>query len=268
MSLTAVRVRPGPSSVAWLAGRIAELKGGAPMAPVTVAVPSNHVGLALRRSLARSGYANVRFGVMGRLVEPLGAPALAASGRTPLTVPARDAAIREAIRRKNAFAEIGAHPALVETLAELFGELRDAELDEGALARLAGWGLMAEAALAVYGEYGQVLGAASLYDDRDLFEAATANVAGGQAAGRLAEIGAVAVYLPVALKPAEVRFLRALAERCAVDVALSALGDALADAASDEMASALVAGNPPAAAGEAAAPPAEVDLLSAPDATE
>lgn len=42
----------------------------------------------------------MRFGVMGRLVEPLGAPALAAAGKSPLTLPSEEAAIREAVRRK------------------------------------------------------------------------------------------------------------------------------------------------------------------------
>ncbi len=69
-----------------------------PLGPVTV-VPSNHIGLALRRKLARQGCANVRFGVMGRVVEPFGAPALAVQGRTPMTAASEGAAMREAVRR-------------------------------------------------------------------------------------------------------------------------------------------------------------------------
>jgi hypothetical protein len=64
-------------SLRWLGARTAELQWGDPLAPVMVAFSSSHIGLATGRSLARTGYANVRFGVMGRLVEPLGAPALA-----------------------------------------------------------------------------------------------------------------------------------------------------------------------------------------------
>ena len=80
--MIATCVRPGPQALAWLNAKIADLKGGDPLAPVTVVVSSNHVGLATRRSLARTGYANVRFGVMGRLVEPLGAPSLSAAGQS------------------------------------------------------------------------------------------------------------------------------------------------------------------------------------------
>ena len=76
-------VRPGGESVAGLWTAIAEAKGADPLGPVTVVVPSNHIGLALRRKLARQGCTNVRFGVMGRVVEPFGAPALAEQGRTP-----------------------------------------------------------------------------------------------------------------------------------------------------------------------------------------
>src|SRR5207248_9159893 len=123
-------VRPGQDALAGLGSRLVELKASDPLAPVTVIVSSNHVGLATRRDLARRGYANVRFGVIGRLVEPLGAPALAASGRSPLTAPAEEAAIVEAIRQRGSpFGEVGAHPALVRTLRDLFRELREAQID-------------------------------------------------------------------------------------------------------------------------------------------
>src|SRR5437588_11383709 len=95
-------VRTGHDALAWLGTRLIELKASDPLAPVTVIVASNHAGLATRRDLARRGYANVRFGVMGRLVEPLGARVLAASGRSPLTAPAEEAAIVEAISRRGA----------------------------------------------------------------------------------------------------------------------------------------------------------------------
>jgi len=68
-------VRPGAESVAWLWTAIAEAKGADPLGPVTVVVPSNRIGLALRRRLALQGCANVRFGVIGLVVEPFGAPA-------------------------------------------------------------------------------------------------------------------------------------------------------------------------------------------------
>ena len=135
--MNATWVRPGPHARRWLDDQIAELKAGDPLAPVTVVVASNHIGLATRRSLARTGYANVRFGVLGRLVEPLGAPALAAAGWSPLTAPAEEAAVVQAVRRKGqGFGAVGAHPSLVRTLRDLFRELRAAELDDARLGAL------------------------------------------------------------------------------------------------------------------------------------
>jgi len=266
-SVNLVRVRPGKQSLDWLGARIAELKGDDPLAPVTVVVSSNHVGLAARRNLARAGYANVRFGVMGRLVEPLGAPALAAAGRSPLTLPSQEAAIREAIRRKGqAFGEVGEHPALVRVLGELFRELREAETDEGRLQQLAGWGRMAEAALGVYREYLDVVAAALLYDDQDLFASSLVALGGAAVNRQVNEIGAVVVYLPAAQKPAETRFLKALATHCSVDLALSSLGEPLADTPSSSIAAAFGASWSDLSAAGAGAP--IVRLIAAPDATE
>ena len=204
--MNAACVRPGPQALGWLKTKIVELKGNDPLRPITVVVSSNHVGLAIRRTLARTGYANVRFGVMGRLVEPLGASNLARSGKTPLTRPAEEAAILEAVRRKgHGFGEVGLHPALVKTLRELFGELRTAELDSGRLEELRAWGLMAEAAIDVFREYLDVIGTANLYDDHDLCASATAALSGADAARLVNEVGAVLVYLPARQTLAETR---------------------------------------------------------------
>jgi len=266
-SVNLVRVRPGKQSLDWLSARIAQLKRGDPLAPVTVVVSSNHVGLAARRNLARGGYANVRFGVMGRLVEPLGAPALAAAGRSPLTLPSQEAAIREAIRRKGqAFGEVGGHPALVRVLAELFRELREADKDEAWLRQLAGRGLMAEAALSVYREYLVVVTAAQLYDDQDLLASSVSALHGADISRQVREIGAAVVYLPSAQKPAETRFLEALSTHCSIDVMLSSLGEPLADTPSSSIAEAFGASwseLAPAAPGAS-----RVSLIAAPDATE
>src|SRR5260370_15910321 len=119
--MNATCVRPGPSSLAWLSAKIIGLKGKDPLTPITVVVSSNHVGLAIRRTLARTGYANVRFGVMGRLVEPLGASDLASAGRSPLTQPAEVAAILQAVLRKGQqLGAVGTQPALGQTLRSVF----------------------------------------------------------------------------------------------------------------------------------------------------
>ncbi len=62
---------------------VEDFKGGDPLAPVSVVVPSTYAGLDLRHDLGRRGSTNVHFLVLSRLDELLGAPSLAAQGRRP-----------------------------------------------------------------------------------------------------------------------------------------------------------------------------------------
>src|SRR3972149_5412989 len=95
----------GPPALSAVRDAIVEAKGGDPLAPVTVAVPSNYAGLSLRHRLGsgdlsfaaasgREGVVNVRFLVLARVAELRGAPLLAARGLRPLTGPVRAEAVR------------------------------------------------------------------------------------------------------------------------------------------------------------------------------
>ncbi|MDA1096174.1 MAG: hypothetical protein O3B84_02840, partial [Chloroflexi bacterium] len=129
-----------PARIA-LRARVRALQAGDPLRAVTVAVPSNYAGLALRRWLARrrgeerGGLLNVRFLVLARVIELLGAPRLAAEGQRPLTGALRGEFIRAALdATPGVFAAVADHPATEQRLNRTFRDL--AELSDEARASL------------------------------------------------------------------------------------------------------------------------------------
>src|SRR5680860_160141 len=106
------------------------------LAPVTVVVPSNHVGVAARRQLASGalgpvcgaghGLVAVTFLTPYRLAELLGAPGLAGAGRRPVSTPVIAAALRAALADEpGLFAPVAEHPATEQALVSAYRELRD-----------------------------------------------------------------------------------------------------------------------------------------------
>ena len=103
-------VRYGRDAAEALQAEIVAAKGAEPLAPVTVVVPSNHVGVAARRLLASGrlgpttsspdgvGLVAVTFLTTYRLAELLGAPVLAGEGRRPVSTPVITAAVRARAR--------------------------------------------------------------------------------------------------------------------------------------------------------------------------
>ena len=115
---------------------IARTKADEPLAPVTVVVPSNHVGVAARRLLASgalgptcnrgTGLVAVSFMTPYRLAELVGAPALAATGRRPVSTPVVAAALRASLAdQPGLFAPVAQHPATETALVAAYRELRE-----------------------------------------------------------------------------------------------------------------------------------------------
>lgn len=217
----------GQSAFDALRERLAAVQSADPFAPVTVAVASNYVGLSLRRELAREGLVNVRFQVLARVVELLGAPVLAAAGRTPLTPALQGEAIRRALDEvPGVFAPVTDHPGTQQALVATFADLR--ELPGETLDALSRQSPRAASVVALFRGYRDATRA--FYDHTDAAEAAATAISAGGGLAALRDIGHLVVYLPRRLTPSEARVVAALGERGQASVILGVTGDPDADA--------------------------------------
>src|SRR5260370_2789096 len=145
-------VRPGRATHAWVARTVAELKGGDPLAPVTLVVPNHHAGRQIRWTLAMAGgYVNVRSMLLGDLAEQI--VGVDTTAQEPLTPVLEQSAVRKATcLTGGVLAPVAHHPALHQTLLQLFRELRRSEtqLDSPPSA-------MAEAALAAFNTFERLI---------------------------------------------------------------------------------------------------------------
>src|SRR5690349_18446544 len=117
MSFDVIGVAFGLAAAELLADEVGNAKDGDPLAPVTVVVPSNYVGVAMRRELARrgNGIAAVDFTTLHRLGELLGGPRLAAADRRPVSAPVIAAAIRAVLADDPGILDpVAEHPATEE----------------------------------------------------------------------------------------------------------------------------------------------------------
>ncbi|MEQ1787736.1 MAG: PD-(D/E)XK nuclease family protein, partial [Acidimicrobiales bacterium] len=223
----------GGAAARALHAAVAEAKAGEPLAPVTVVVPSNHVGVASRRLLSSGvlgpvagtgvGLAAVTFVTTFRLAELLGASALAGQGRKPVSTPVLAAAMRaELAKDPGLFGPVAEHPATESALVATYRELRD--LSPAALASLAASSDRAREVVRLVTATRARLEAA-WSDEEDLLIAA-ADVAGTAAA---IELGALVVHLPQRLSLHSARLLRALAAHVPTTVIAGLTGVAEAD---------------------------------------
>jgi ATP-dependent helicase/nuclease subunit B len=243
---------------------VAELKGSDPLIPVTVAGPSTYALLSLRHALGRQGMANVRFMLLPRLTELLGAPALAARGLRPLTPILESAAVRAAAAEAlGPLESLWEHPSLHRTLGATFRELRYATAE--ALTKLETRDEVWAEVIRLYHRFRER--AASYYDREALAQSAAEAVRAGAARG-LDDLGAIIFYLVRDLTPGERALVEELARRWDCFAVLGVTGDAEADAGVRALLRGLapVLGTPH----ESSCQPdsAESHLVIAPDAAE
>ncbi len=231
-----IRLVPfGAPARAELANVLAELKQSDPLAPVTVVVPNNYVGLSLRRTVAAStSLVNVRFQVLARLAELIGGASLAASGRRPLVPWLEAEAIRTALREEpGVFQGVADHPATARRLALAASELR--ELPSQALDRIASQGerpadvvRIARRARALTAGY---------FDATDLLLEAAQVISARPEVAR--ETGALVFYLPRKLPLAAADLFRSASQSIPAVAIIGLTGDPEADRRTEEIASVL-----------------------------
>ncbi len=235
MALRTEWVAYGRPAAEALRRELSAAKSSDPLAPVSVVVPTNHVGVAARRLLASgalgpicdrgTGVAAVSFLTVYRLGELLGAARLAGEGRRPVSTPVIGAALRAALAdRPGIFAPVASHPATETALVAAYRELRD--LSAPALSALAAQSRRAGDVVRLHRTVREALRTA-WYDEEDLLDAAI-EVLGDEARGP-AGLGRVVVHLPERLSRHGAALLRAVAEFGTLVVLAGTCGDERAD---------------------------------------
>jgi len=134
--------QPGAPALEALRTVLDEVRGGDPLAPVDVIVPTGVAGVTVRRALAGdAGLANVRFSALPQVAERLAARHLALTGHSvsrPLTAAVRSQAVRAIIAGAHGtLAKAARHRATLSLLDGLMGELDEVQLDPAVIDRIA-----------------------------------------------------------------------------------------------------------------------------------
>lgn len=235
-------IRYGPPALVALRRSIVAAKGGDPLAPVTVVVPSAVAGVTLRRALVRGGGAEeldgagspgivgVDFVAFPELVRRLAVGRLAASGRRP---PHRlEAAVQVsgllAQSAPGPLAGVAHHPATADALLATFDDL--AALTDAELAMLVRRGPLAKAVVGLFRAFRA--GGTAIDAHAAANAAAEAVDAGDQVAD---EVGGVVLHLPRRLGRSELALLGALARRSRLRAVIGRTGRPTADGPADEV---------------------------------
>lgn len=228
-------MRYGRPAAEALRSRIAAAKSGDPLSPVTIVVPSNHVGVATRRLLASGelgplsshghGIAAASFLTVYRLADLLGAARLAGKGRRPVSTPVIAAALRAALEEDpGIFAPVAGHPATEAALVDAYRELR--EVSEPALRRLASMSQRAKDVVRLHQAARDRL-VVQFYDEEDLVGAAAELLAADEKTRD--NLGTVIVFLPQRLSLHGADLIARIAEHTEVHVLAGTTDDARAD---------------------------------------
>ncbi len=211
MVLDCVTTAYGPAAHDALARAVSEAKGGDPLAPVTVVVPSHYVGLAARRALGRrrhgstAGVAAVAFHTAYSLAEHLGGAEMAHQGRRGVSTAVIAAAVRTALRRDAGhFRGVETHPATERALTRAHREL--SELDADQLSALSRQSLRARDVVRIHREVAAAL-ESGFSNEQQLAEAAASAVRSRPSEARR-RLGRVIVFLPQSVTGSQARLLR------------------------------------------------------------
>ncbi len=236
MAISLTTTPYGPAAHEALAERIAAHKTDDALAPVTVVVHSNQIGVAARRALGRrGGVAGVTFLTPYRLAELLGAGRVAASGRRPVSTPVLAGAVRAVLAEDPGhFAGVHTHPTTERSLVRSHRAL--SEVDAGGRARLRATSPRLADIVRIHEQVHARL-APRFSDEQDLIAAAIEQLEAGSPVAR--ELGPTLIHLPQRLTSNQVRLIQALAASQPVEVIAGVTGVVEADAAVRELTEAL-----------------------------
>ncbi|MGI9029513.1 MAG: PD-(D/E)XK nuclease family protein [Ilumatobacteraceae bacterium] len=242
--------------------RAAKADAGDPLAPVTVVVPNNTVGVMARRALGRrGGAAAIEVLTLFRVAEIIGAPLLREEGRRPVSTPVVDLAVKQVLAEApGRYGRVDRHPSTVVALRDVYRELRVA--GPRSLAALARTRRGAEPARVVNEVAARLT--TGWYDESDLLTRAAAHVRIG-APRRFAR---VVVFLPERVRALEQALLAALGEQGAIDLVVAMSGDSGADRSIRRLVSELTGRAVPAPAAVTTEPPPKVEVVSTTDADD
>lgn len=225
----------GPPATERLGEQIAALKNGDPLAPVTVVVPTNIAGLAVRRALGATGrgIAAVNFLKLFDLAERLAGRDMAVKHeRKPVSDPVISATMRRVLSKDpGRFAASARHPATEQALVRSYRDLR--ELSHDQLYVLAQQSERAADVVRICEDVRDKL-KDKWYDGQDLSDLAIEALEAGAISGILEEFGPVIIHLPQRVSRSQSFLVSHLAQKTPVAVVIGLTGNPNADTAALE----------------------------------